>query len=138
MSEPWSRPSPPRVLVAEDDLEMRRLVVETLRRSGLDVTEASDGGRLLVQIGKAYAAEDASSAFDLIVSDVRMPVCSGLQILRGLREAHWQTPIIMMTAFGDDETRRSAEALGAVLLDKPFEMADLCAEVCRVLEWPKG
>lgn len=132
------RRSAPRVLVAEDDAEMRRLVAETLRRAGLDVTEACDGGRLLVQIGRAYKEGDASHAFDLIVSDIRMPICSGIQILRGLREAHWRTPIIMMTAFGDDDTRRSAEALGAILFDKPFELAELSAEACRVLRWPSA
>jgi DNA-binding response OmpR family regulator len=128
----------PRVLVAEDDREMRRLVVETLERVGLEVIEASDGGRLLVLIGKTYASGDRAHVFDLIVSDVRMPICSGLQILRMLRDANWRTPIIVMTAFGDDETRRNAGELGAIFFDKPFELADLRAEVCRVLGWPRA
>lgn len=54
-----------------------------------------------------------------------MPVCSGLRLLEGLREAGWATPIILMTAFGDRESRATAERLGAVLLDKPFELDGL-------------
>ena len=41
------------------------------------------------------------------------------------RKANWQTPVILMTAFGDDSTRRRAEALGAILFDKPFDVDDL-------------
>ncbi len=117
--------SPPRrlrVLVADDDAEMRRLVSESLRRDGYDVTEESDGGRLLVRIASLYSRDAAGHSFDLIVSDIRMPVCSGLEILKGLREAHWSTPVILMTAFGDDETKDRADKLGALFFDKPFKM----------------
>ncbi len=48
--------SPPRILVAEDDPEMRRLVVEALREDGYDVLEARDGGRLLVELARELAA----------------------------------------------------------------------------------
>jgi DNA-binding response OmpR family regulator len=122
----------PRVLVADDDTEMRRLVAESLRRDDYEVVEESDGGRLLVRIAAIYAFERTVDPFDLIVSDVRMPVCSGLDIVKGLRDAHWTTPVILMTAFGDDETRTRAESLGATLFDKPFRMGDLRA-VARVL-----
>jgi DNA-binding response OmpR family regulator len=123
MSEPSvSLSQRSRVLVADDDAEMRRLVAETLRRDDYEVVEESDGGRLLVRIAAIYAFEHTVDPFDLIVSDIRMPVCSGLDILKGLRDAHWTTPVILMTAFGDDETRRRAESLGALLFDKPFQM----------------
>jgi DNA-binding response OmpR family regulator len=112
----------PRVLVADDDVEMRRLVAESLRRDDYEVTEESDGGRLLVRVASVYSADRTIDRFDLIVSDIRMPVCSGLEILKGLREAHWKTPVILMTAFGDEETKEYAERLGALLIDKPFKM----------------
>ena len=117
--------SPPRVVVAEDDDEMRRLVVEALRKDGYEVEEARDGGRLLVRAAAYYTHRAQVADVDLIVSDIRMPICSGLQILQGLREAHWHIPVILMTAFGDDATRARAEKLGAILFDKPFDLDDL-------------
>jgi DNA-binding response OmpR family regulator len=122
-----------RVLVADDDHQMRRLVAESLRKDGYDVSEEADGGRLLVRIAAIYAFERTVDPFDLIVSDIRMPVCSGLDIVKGLRDAHWRIPIILMTAFGDHETRQRAEALGALLFDKPFQMGALRAAVRSLL-----
>jgi CheY-like chemotaxis protein len=125
-----------RVVVAEDNPDMRTLVADGLRADGYDVTELASGAALLIFIARTYRSKehDGVEAPDLIVSDVRMPVMSGLQIVRGIRDANWTTPVILMTAFGDAQTRREAEALDAVLLDKPLRMADLRAEVHRLLE----
>jgi DNA-binding response OmpR family regulator len=131
--EPELGPSRPRVLVAEDDAEMRRLVADALRKDGYEIIEETDGGRLLVRIAAIYSFAGTADPFDLIVSDVRMPVCSGLDILKGLRDAHWDTPVVLMTAFGDDETRARASALGALLFDKPFTMQALRATVRMLL-----
>jgi two-component system response regulator (stage 0 sporulation protein F) len=115
----------PRVLVAEDDAEMRRLVVEALRLDGYDVREVTDGGQLL---GAA-----SQSDVDLIVSDVRMPAFTGIQILEALRAAGSVVPVILMTAFGDDETHARTKALGAILFDKPFTLGDLRVAVMNML-----
>jgi DNA-binding response OmpR family regulator len=123
--------SPPRILVAEDDPEMRRLVAEALRKDGYDVAEASDGGRLLVEVTALYQHPERQP--DLIISDVRMPVCTGIAILEQMRRAHWTMPVILMTAFGDDETRTRADKLGAILFDKPFALDDLRTAVLNVL-----
>ncbi len=130
-TKPHSNHEPPRVLVAEDDVEMRRLVVEVLRKEGYSVSEATDGGRLLVEIAQQAATnyEDV----DLIVSDVRMPICSGLQIVEALRSAHCATPIVLMTAFGDDATRARAALAGALLFDKPFDLDDLRMAIASLL-----
>ena len=104
---------------------MRRVVAESLRKDGHEVVEEADGGRLLVRVAAIYSFDSTSDPVDLIVSDIRMPVCSGLDILKGLRAARWATPVILMTAFGDDETRLRANRLGAVLVDKPFQMSAL-------------
>jgi DNA-binding response OmpR family regulator len=121
-----------RVLVAEDDAEMRRLVVEALRKDGHEVLEASDGGRMLVKLAEAYDTDPTLDLVDVIVSDVRMPVCSGLDLLERLAEARWQVPCILMTAFGDDETRQRAENIGALLFDKPMSLDVLRAAVKRL------
>jgi DNA-binding response OmpR family regulator len=119
-----------RVLIAEDDDEMRRLVAEALRKDGYEVLEAADAQQLLAELVRSDLwTGNRRGAIDLILTDIRMPGCSGLDIMEILREAEWQTPMILMTAFGDRETRSRAEGLGAVLLDKPFRIDVLLATV---------
>jgi DNA-binding response OmpR family regulator len=121
----------PRIVVAEDDEEMRRLISTTLRKDGFEVTEVANGLQLLL---RAVARnEDPERAFDLIISDLRMPVSSGLQILRGLRTSGWRGPFVLCTAFGDEATRRETERLGALYLDKPFDLDEFRALVHGVL-----
>lgn len=131
-------PAPPdlarvRVIVAEDDAEMRGLVADVLREDGFLVEEVTDGGRLLVRIATEYQTGADVPSFDLLVSDIRMPVCSGLAILESLRRARWRTPVILMTAYGDDELRTRARSLAAVVLDKPFDAEDLRLAVRKLL-----
>jgi CheY-like chemotaxis protein len=126
----------PRVLVVDDDAEMRRLVCDTLRKDGYDIVEETDGGRLLVRVAALYAQSGTVEPVDLIVTDIRMPVCTGLDIVKGLRDARWGTPVILMTAFADDEVSRRARLLGAVLFNKPFQMADLRQAAKALLQPP--
>jgi CheY-like chemotaxis protein len=121
-----------RVIVAEDDPEMRRLVVEALRKDGHHVTEAADGGRLLVHIAEAFDRDPSLALVDVIVTDVRMPVCTGLEILERLADARWRVPTILMTAFGDEDTRKRAERIGALLFDKPLSLDALRDAVNRL------
>ena len=115
-----------RILIAEDDDDMRTLVVDALRRDGYQVRGVSDGGYLLGQL--AFGGE-----VDLVISDIRMPILSGMTILESVRSTLSTLPVILMTAFSDDATRARAERLGAVLLDKPFLIDDLRAAVHQLL-----
>jgi len=119
--------------VADDDSDLLALVAEALREDGYDVVEESDGGRLLVRLSAIYALKGTIDPIDLIVSDVCMPVCSGLDLLLGLRNAHWSTPVILMTGFGDPDIRSRARHLGAVLLEKPFPASTLRERVKSLL-----
>lgn len=121
----------PTVLLVEDDDEMRYLVATVLREQGFDVTEAADGGQFLLELARTYVRGNERRAFDLIVSDIRMKLCSGLQVVEALRRAHWSTPVIFMTGFSDVSTRRRVDELDAVLLTKPFEIRQLEAAVER-------
>ncbi len=114
-----------RVLVAEDDPEMRRLVVEALRKDGHSVAEANDGGALLSRLAETSERDPSLSSIDVIVTDVRMPVCTGLELLERLVEAGLRVPCVLMTSFGDDETRRRASNAGALFLDKPLSLPAL-------------
>jgi two-component system, response regulator, stage 0 sporulation protein F len=119
-----------RILVADDDDEMRRLIADSLRKDNYEIIEESDGGRVLARFAAMHAFRRPADPLDLIVSDIRMPVCSGLEILRGLRDASDEIPVILVTAFGDDETRQRVHKLGGMLFDKPFGM-DLLRRAVR-------
>lgn len=54
-----------------------------------------------------------------------MPGKSGLEVLAGLRQSDWSTPVILITAFGDEWTHAEAQRLGATSIDKPFDLHDL-------------
>lgn len=128
----------PRILVAEDDREMRRLLVEALREDGYAVDEAPDGVELLAHIGSSVLFGTFGSVRqppDLIVTDVRMPGLTGLTVLAALRESGENVPVIVITAFGDDETHRFAHQHGAVaIFDKPFDLLDLRTAIADVLQ----
>ena len=121
-----------RVLVAEDDSEMRRLVVEGLRKDGHDVTEAADGGWLFVKLAEACHHDPLRPAVDCIVSDVRMPTCGGLDLLERLIDVSRSVPVILMTAFGDDELRARTDRIGALLIEKPLSLEALRSAVWRL------
>ncbi len=125
--------SPACVVVADDDPDMRGLVAEALRRDAHEVFEVGDGARLLVRIGRQYRQSAPEQHIDLIVTDLRMPLVTGMAILRGLRAAHCVTPVIVMTGFGDEQVRRETAELGAALLEKPFTMPTLRALVLELL-----
>ncbi len=123
----------PRILVAEDDVEMRRLLVTQLRHAGFETTECADGFQLLDQLGNPVTEREPDD-YDLIVSDIRMPGVTGLEVLEGIHEADWFVPMILITAFGNDEVHRRAADLGAAgMLDKPFEIEDLIKRIREIL-----
>jgi len=118
---------------------MRSIVASALRKDGNDVVEVNDGGRLLVWLGRQFTESGSRCCVDLVVTDIRMPVCTGLQILESLRAAQWEIPVILMTAFADSETHALARAMDALLLDKPFLLSDLRDAARSVLAntpWP--
>lgn len=116
-----------RVVLAEDDVEFRRLLARTLRIHGYEVVETSTGVDFLELFADAlFKNANLDAVCDLIVTDVRMPGLSGLTILDGLRNAGCEIPAIVVTAFGDDTTREAARSLNATLIDKPFELDELC------------
>ena len=126
-------PRMPRILVAEDDREMRRLLVWNLRKAGFEVIECSDGWELLNHLGNPVLSGEPDN-FDLVVSDIRMPGVTGLEVLEGIHETEWFAPMILITAFGSEEVHRQADKYGAAdIFDKPFEIDDLIRRIREVL-----
>ena len=119
----------PRVLLAEDDPELRKLLAAILRKDGFDVIEARDGADLLSKL-EALAAEPTAAQPDVIVSDIRMPGYTGLDVLWALRKGNCRIPVILMTAFGTSDTREEAIRLGAdTILNKPLDPESLVTMV---------
>lgn len=125
--------SPARLLLAEDDLELRELLAYVLRSDGHEVVEARDGNELLSMLSQSIPRGGARESFALIVSDVRMPGLTALDVLTRLQRALSGTPVILITAFGDQTTHLRAQRLGARVLDKPFDLDDLRAAVDEAL-----
>ena len=124
---------PLHIVLAEDDYEMRRLVAASLRESGDHVVEARDGLDLLDVIRAWYYPGTRAHPIDVIVTDVRMPGLTGLDIVDMLQDRSLRIPVVLTTAFGSDLLRAEAARLGVVaVLDKPFEMTELRSVVDRV------
>jgi DNA-binding response OmpR family regulator len=120
---------PKRILLVEDSDDMRALVAEALERDGYVVEQAVDGHAAFARVTKMTSDAD----LHLVITDVRMPGLSGIQVLETLRAAGRRTPVILMTAFGDGELRAHAFSLDAFLLDKPFSLDELRQYVSRAL-----
>jgi two-component system, OmpR family, phosphate regulon response regulator OmpR len=120
-----------KILVVDDDLRLRELLNRYLSENQFEVTLASDGPSMNRVLQK--------SAFDLIVLDLMMPGEDGLSIVRRLRGARDATPIIMLTAKGEDIDRIVGLEVGADdYLAKPFNPRELLARIHAVLRRQPG
>jgi DNA-binding NtrC family response regulator len=123
---------PGRILVAEDDEAMRDLLVGWLIEGGYEVTPCSSGLDLLWQLEQSVLSNELPG-FDMVLSDIRMPLGSALDVLEEFYGCDGIPPTILITAFGDRHTRTTAAQLGAVtVLDKPVEKDRLLAEIQRL------
>jgi CheY-like chemotaxis protein len=130
------RGTPPHILVAEDHADMREMLAQTLRRAGYDVTEVPDGWGLLSLLGACLLHSQDEQPVDLVISDIRMPGVTGMEVLRGAEGSPEFPPIILITAFGDPRTHEEAERLGAeAVFDKPFDLEDLLVKVREIVPW---
>jgi len=115
-----------RVLLAEDDESLRKLIASSLESDGFEVWQARDGEELLAEIETVLAHEPGGADSCVVVTDMHMPGLGGLDVLAVLRCASVSTPVILMTAFGDDEVFREARDLGSIsVLSKPFALDTL-------------
>lgn len=117
----------PHILLAEDDEELRELLRLVLVQAGYRVTGCADGWQLLNHL-------EQPGGYDLVISDLRMPALSGLDILKMQQGQRPALPFICMTAFGDEQTHRTARDLGAVAtIDKPFDLDQMIELVRQTL-----
>ena len=120
-------------LVVEDSPTMRQLIVYALSRvRGLTVVEADDGVDALKKLA-------AGTKYDIILSDINMPIMDGLKLVKRVRsdELLKNIPIIMITTEGADEDRSRALALGAnAYITKPIQAPQVITQVKRLLNIP--
>ena len=129
---PAGAPHTFRVLLADDDLEFRKMVAWYLRREGFEVVECADGNCLQKHLGLTDLP-DPADRYDVVVADNRMPGPSGLQVLEAAARYERGVPFILVTAFADEKTTAEARRLGAAqVMSKPFDIEDLIEEVCQI------
>lgn len=115
-------PNIPHIVLAEDDSELRRLLATKLRKRGYDVVDMGTGERL----AQYLIVEGRLADTDLIVSDIRMPGLSGMDMLAYLRIRGEFPPVVLITGFGDWRVHEEAMKLGALtVFDKPLDLDDL-------------
>lgn len=120
-----------KILVAEDDQDIRELIVLTLEFSGYDVVSAEDGAAAV------KAALAAQGVFDLILMDVRMPHMTGYDACRRLKDMEMtkHIPIVFLSAKGQETEVQTGLAVGAEqYILKPFAPDDLIKTVGEILE----
>jgi two-component system response regulator (stage 0 sporulation protein F) len=123
-----------RILLAEDDDYMRSMLALMLMEEGYEVTECRDGLELMERL---HGDESSSirRSVDLVITDIRMPAVTGMEVLEGLSPSPASPPVILITAFGDEKTVEKALRLGAAaVLSKPFEMEELKSKVDDILD----
>jgi len=115
------------LLVVDDELGMRQFLTHLLQREGHTVRVAENGQQAMTLLQQQPA--------DLMLSDVRMPDMTGIELLRAARASFPQLEVIMMTAFANVDTAREAFLLGAYdFVQKPFDNDLLKETVARALE----
>lgn len=118
--------SAPRILVVDDDLRLRDLLLRYLQQQGFDTLAAGDGRELDRQLSRHHV--------DLIVLDLMLPGEDGLSICRRLRGQGVETPVVMLTAKGDEIDRIVGLEIGADdYLPKPGNPRELVARIRAVL-----
>jgi len=117
-------PARPRILVADDDHKMLFLLSKVLGDDGYEVATVTSGRALISRFEPSLGAR-AAGPFELILADVRMPGCSGLEALEWLRAKGCGIPFILMTALSECDLCQRTPELGCTLLAKPFRLADL-------------
>jgi two-component system response regulator PilR (NtrC family) len=119
--------APKRILVVDDERSLRELLAIVLRREGYEVLLAEDGQAALAALSRG--------PLDLLISDIKMPDMSGVEVLRAAKASDAAIPAIMMTAFASTETAVEAMRLGACdYLVKPFDVDELKLKVREKLE----
>jgi two-component system cell cycle response regulator CpdR len=122
-----------RILIAEDEEAIRHLVARALRQDGHEVMMAKDGAEALDVLARE------PGAFELLLTDIRMPVMDGIALALAATRDHPALTILLMTGYADQRER--AQGLDAIIHDvvaKPFTLATIRTAVADALRAHAG
>ncbi|HEY8566800.1 MAG TPA: response regulator [Beijerinckiaceae bacterium] len=118
-----------RILLVDDEEPVRGFLKRGLEMDGHSVLTAIDGADGLDRL------KEAAGAFDLLITDIRMPLMDGIALALAAKRDYPDLVILLMTGFADQRERaRGLDAIVADVLTKPFSLGDLRATVTRVLK----
>jgi CheY-like chemotaxis protein len=106
-----------KILVADDDPVIRKLLCQVLSEDGHKVSLATNGAQVIEKVQK----ED----FELLLSDVHMPVMNGLETLRTMRSTFPQLPVVMMDSYPDQLVKQAENEGALTCIHKPFDLKEL-------------
>lgn len=116
-----------KILIVDDERSMRDVLSIMLKRSGYGVAAVANGEEAIAQIGKEI--------FDLVITDLKMPKVSGLDVLKAVKESSPDTVVLMVTAYASTDSAVEAMKQGAYdYLTKPFQVDELQLIVRNALE----
>ena len=117
-----------RILLAEDEETLRKLVERALLLDGHEVTAANDGAEALEALTRSHGA------FELLLTDIRMPVMDGIALALAAARDHPELAILLMTGYADQRERASGlDALIRDVIPKPFTLATIRGAVSKAL-----
>jgi len=123
----------PKVLIADDEDSMRQLVARAIAMDGHEIITAQDGAEALEILTRA------DGAFDLLLTDIQMPVMDGIALALSAARDFPDLTILLMTGFADQRERASnLNALVHDVVTKPFSVADIRTAVADALAAKKG
>jgi two-component system cell cycle sensor histidine kinase/response regulator CckA len=115
-----------RILLVEDEDTVRAVAERALTRQGYEVTAASDGD-------EGFEIITNGGDFDLVLSDVVMPVMDGPAMARAIREARPDLPVLFMSGYAEEQLRREIDIPNMFFLPKPFSVQQIVEAVEAVL-----
>src|SRR5450755_3529767 len=117
----------PKILIVDDQRNMRTTLAMMLKGVGYEVDEAGDG--------EQGSSQGSTGAFDVVLTDLRMGSKDGMDVLRAVKEAQPMTEVIVMTAYGTIESAVEAIRLGAFdYIQKPFSEQELMVKVAKAID----
>ncbi len=114
-----------RILIIDEDKTFCELLAETLEGAGIEAVWTTDGPDAI--------EKSLSGAFDVIILDVQMPLVSGAEVARAVKQEKPQAGVILSSTFADEALRRMASHLGASVLSKPFSTNDLLEMIEKIV-----
>ena len=117
-----------RILLVDDEESVRGFLKRGLELDGHAVTTAVDGSDAIDRLA------EGGPRFDLLLTDIRMPIMDGIALALAAKRDHPDLPIILMTGYAEQRERaKNLEAIVAEVLTKPFSLAEVRASVARIV-----